>query len=399
MNRLLSVALVTLLTLLSNSSKAQQNILHLWVDTVIVEPGQSDVFLEVKYWLEVHKQPTDFSGYSARIVYQHSNVNVISVHLESTASRNFPDPIVNTTMPGEVRVAALGATVDTNYPALFRLRVNVSPGLSAGEQAQFMWAEMQLSDFSGIDSVSLGQGMIMRRKPIEPPTPDSILVDIPGDTVLDTTSFALPVHFNEISGSNVKHLVLSFDYDSSVIRFDSATLVSGVTGVTVEEVIQPTHADVFLQSIDTNRITGDGEMFMLHFTSVLRPDTVCTMLQSATIQVLNDGSKVDYKNITLSDICVNGTFVPDDTASAAVPEKQVKLVRVSPNPLQESTTFSVDGYEGMFTVRIFDLTGCEVYNGSHFSSAEWRPEGLVAGVYYARIEYGRTIEVLKLVLM
>jgi hypothetical protein len=87
---------------LSNSSRAQKNTLRLWVDTIYIDPGQTDVLLNVKFKLDVQRPDVKFYGYVAEIDYGPAGyVRVIGgnsgVITQNTASRFITDPMITVT--------------------------------------------------------------------------------------------------------------------------------------------------------------------------------------------------------------------------------------------------------------------------------------------------------------
>jgi hypothetical protein len=390
--------LFALLSLLPTEAQAQKNIITVWCDTVLVDQGQSDIFVDVKYKLKVQRPPIDFNGYSAHIGYIPDKVNIVSVHLQNTASRHFPDPIFNNAKPGEARLVVFGAQVDTANRVLFRLRVNVKPTLQPGEATPFGCQYLDISPFTGIDSIELVPGAIKRRVSDPKPVFDSVIVTLPDAAVLDTTSFAIPVSFNDITGSVARHIALSFDYDSALVTFDSAKLDPSVTLVTLAASAEPTHVDIFLQSVDTTRIKGGPDVFTLFFTSKQRMDTSCTMLSSISVQVLNDGAKVDFDSVRVPTFCVNGTYVePEDTLSVVLPKDDLR-VDVLPNPVTDRLRISVHGTSGVLKASLVDVMGREVTSTEGIGAIDWSLGHLPRGAYYLRVETDRDLKTIPVVL-
>jgi hypothetical protein len=292
---LLRLALVGLLFLLSNSSRAQKNTLRLWVDTLYIDTAQTDVLLNVKFKLDVHRPPVNFRGYKAEI-----------------------------------------------------------------------------------DSISFGSGFIQRRTTPVLPTFDTVKISLPPTTVSRDSTFDVPVIFDMTSESKLKHFAFSFDFDSSVVRFDDAYLASDIQG-TLTKVIQPVHGDVFVESKDTNTLFGADTLFYLRVTSKGRTDTICTALSQVGLLPINDDAKVDTRVISIGDLCVQG-FTP--TPTKVVREYEgLRDLFISPNPASEIVMISLPEQKGRFSVEIFDAAGHTVHAASGIGRIEWRPTTAAAEAY------------------
>jgi hypothetical protein len=390
---LLRLALVGLLFLLSNSSRAQKNTLRLWVDTLQIDTAQTDVLLNVKFKLDVQRPPVNFRGYKAEIDYGPSayvrvNGGNSGVITQNTGSRFITDPIITVT-ENSVTVVALGteqAPIDTSYSTLFTLRLTAykpavgGGGMPQGARADFIWDPFtsQIVDDSNIDSIIFGSGFIQRRTTPVLPTLDTVKISLPPITVSRDSTFDVPVIFDMTSGSNVEHFAFSFDFDSSVVRFDDAFLASDIQG-TLTKVTQPIHGDVFVESKDENTSFGSDTLFYLRFTSRGRTDTICTALSQVGFLTVNGDAKVDTRLITTGDMCVQG-FVP---ATEAVEEYEgLRDLFISPNPASEIVTISLPEQKGRFSVAIFDAAGHFVHTAAGVGRIEWRPELAAAGAYY-----------------
>lgn len=387
---LLKLALVTLLFLLSNTSRAQKNTLHLWVDTLIIDETQNDVILNVKFRLDVKRPPVKFYGYVAEIDFGPAGyVQVVGnngVIFQNTGSRHIPDPIPTVTTSW-VRVVALGdesQRVDTNYTSLFKLRLSTA-NLPAGERALFIWDYIQLVEDSGIDSVVYGQGYVERRKFVPEPVFDTVRITIPGHVAQSDSTFDLPVVFDSISRSRVKHFALSFDFDSSVVRLDDVIKASDILD-TLERDIQPTHGDVFMRVAGDGVIQGADTLFYLRFTAKHRTDTLCTTLQQVGFLPINDDVKVDATVISLSEICVQGKAEgPKEVVE--VPESLWDL-RISPNPASEFVAVMLPESKGRFEIAVFDVAGRLVHTAAGIGKVEWRPGANARGAYHIVVTLG-----------
>ncbi len=389
---LLKLALVGLLMLLSNSSRAQKNTLRLWVDTIYIDPGQSDVLLNVMFKLDVQRPDVKFYGYVAEIDYGPAgyvrvNGGNSGVITQNTASRFITDPMITVT-DNTVRVVALGspeAPIDTSYSTLFTIRMTAflpinGGGLQPGVQADFIWdaLEFQMVDDSNIDSIFYGGGWVRRRAVIPEPTFDTVRISLPSITVTKDSTFDVPVIFDTISGSKVKHFAFSFDYDSSVIRFDDAIMASDIPG-TITKDVQPTHGDVFVVSKDETPFFGADTLFYLRFTSKSRTDTICTTLQQVGFLPVNNDAKVDSKLITVGDFCVQGF---DPGPKEVVREyEELRDLFISPNPASEIVTISLAEQKGRFSVMIVDAAGRTVHTAEGIGRIEWRPNEVAQGAY------------------
>ncbi|HET6512085.1 MAG TPA: T9SS type A sorting domain-containing protein [Candidatus Kapabacteria bacterium] len=387
---LLRLALVTLLFLLSNTSRAQKNTLHLWVDTLIIDETQNDVILNVKFWLDVKRPPVKFYGYVAEIDYGPSGyVQVVGnngVIFQNTGSRHIPDPIPTVTTSW-VRVVALGdesQRVDTNYTSLFKLRL-AAANLPAGERALFIWDYIQLVEDSGIDSVIYGQGYVERRKNVPEPVFDTVRIAIPGHVAQSDSTFDLPVVFDSIAGSKVKHFAFSFDFDSSVVRLDDVIKASDIVD-TLERDIQPTHGDVFMRVAGDGVIQGADTLFYLRFTAKHRTDTLCTMLQQVGFLPINDDVKVDATVISLSEICVQGKA--EDPVKSVEVSESLRDLWIGPNPASEFVTVMLPESVGRFEVAVYDVMGRLVYSSRGIGKVEWRPGSNARGAYHIVVTTG-----------
>ena len=389
---LLKLALVGLLMLLSTTSRAQKNTLRLWVDTIYIDPAQTDVLLNVKFKLDVQRPDVKFYGYVAEIdfgpsAYVRVNGGNSGVITQNTASRFITDPMITIT-DNTVRVVAIGspeAPIDTSYSTLFTIRMTAfSPknggGLPIGGQADFLWdsLEFQMVDDSNIDSIMYGSGWVRRRAETPEPTFDTVRITLPSITVSRDSTFDLPVIFDSISGSKIKHFAFSFDYDSSIIRFDDAILASDLSG-TITKDVQPTHGDVFVTSKDSLPFLGMDTLFYLRFTSKGRIDTVCTALTQVGFLPINDDAKVDARIITIGEICVQG-FDPG-TWEVVREYEDLRDLFISPNPASEIVTISLPEQKGRFSVMIVDVAGRAVHTAEGIGRIEWRPSEVAQGAY------------------
>jgi hypothetical protein len=390
---LLKLALVGLLFILSNSSRAQQkNTLRLWVDTLYIDTAQTDVLLNVKFKLDVQRPPVNFRGYKAEIDYGPSSyVRVVGgnsgVITQNTASRFITDPIITVT-DNSVTVVALGseqAPIDTTYSTLFTLRLTAykpvgGGGMPQGARADFIWDPIasQIVDDSNIDTIIFGSGFVERRTTPILPTFDTVKISLPAMTVSRDSTFDVPVIFDTISKSKVKHFAFSFDFDSSVVRFDDAILASDIQGFLSRD-IQPTHGAVLVEAKDSSTFFGADTLFYLRFTSKGRTDTICTSLTQVGFLPVNGDAKVDSRLITIGEMCVQG-FTPEPTKVVREYEGLRDLF-ISPNPASEIVVISVPEQRGRFSVEIFDVAGHSVYAAQGIGRIEWRPAMAAAGAY------------------
>jgi hypothetical protein len=389
---LLRLALVGLLFLLSNSSRAQKNTLRLWVDTLYIDTAQTDVLLNVKFKLDVQRPPVNFRGYRAEIDYGPSSYVRVNggnsgVITQNTGSRFITDPMITVT-DNSVTVVALGseqAPIDTSYSTLFTLRLTAykpinGAGMPQGARADFIWDPIasQIVDDSNIDTIIFGSGFIERRTTPVLPTFDTVKISLPPMTVSRDSTFDVPVIFDTISRSKVKHFAFSFDFDSSVVRFDDAYLASDIQG-TLTKVIQPIHGDVFVESKDSSTFFGADTLFYLRFTSKGRTDTICTSLTQVGFLPVNDDAKVDSRLITIGEMCVQG-FTPEPTKVVREYEGLRDLF-ISPNPALEIVMISLPEQKGRFSVEVFDAAGHSVYTAQGIGRVEWRPNEAAAGAY------------------
>jgi hypothetical protein len=374
--------------LLSDSSRAQKkNTLYLWVDTVYIGPTAVDVTLDVKFKLDLQRSPVKFTGYNAEIDYGPSAYVTVSgggsgVLTENTASRFITDPMVSV-FPDHVKVVAFGEVpLDTTYSTLFRIRMsaflpNGDFGLPEGGRAYFSWDFIQVVDDSGIDTVVYGGGFVERRKQAPEPTFDTVRITLPSVVEADDSTFDVPVIFDTISGSKIKHFAFSFDYDSSVVRFDDAILASDIAG-TISKDIQPSHADVFLISKDSSLFFGADTLFYLRFTSRPRIDTVCTSLGQVGFLPVNSDAKVDARIITVGEICVQGFNPGPDKVREY---EGFSELSVFPNPASEVVAISLPEQKGRFLVSVFDASGRTVHSAEGIGRVEWRPIATAKGAY------------------
>jgi hypothetical protein len=286
-----------------------------------------------------------------------------------------------------VRVVAIGtpeAPIDTSYSTLFTIRLTAYPpkegsGLPIGGQADFLWdsLEFQMVDDSNIDSIFYGSGWVRRRAETPEPTFDTVRISLPSITVSRDSTFDVPVIFDSISGSKVKHFAFSFDFDSSVIRFDDAILASDISGTLTKDV-QPTHGDVFVTAKDSIPFSGMDTLFYLRFTSKGRTDTICTALSQVGFLPINDDAKVDARIINIGEICVQG-FDPGPKAVAEYEE--LRELFISPNPASEVVSISLPEQKGRFSVMVVDAAGRMVHAAEGIGRIEWRPTEAAGGAY------------------
>jgi hypothetical protein len=374
--------------LLSNSSRAQKkNTLYLWADTVYIDPTTTDVTLDIKFKLDLQRSPVKFTGYNAEIDYGPSSYVTVSgggsgVIMENTGSRFISDPLISV-FPDHVKVVAFGEVqIDTSYSTLFRIRMtaflpNGDFGMPEGGRALFNWDFIQVVDDSGIDTIVYGGGFVERRKTAPEPVFDTVRIALPPVVVADDSTFDVPVIFDTISGSKIRHFAFSFDYDPSVLRFDDAILASDIAA-TISKDVQPSHGDVFLISKDSSLFFGADTLFYLRFTSRPRIDTACTSLSQVGFLPVNSDAKVDSRVITVGEICVQGYNPGPD----AVREYEgFSELFISPNPASEVVTISLPEQKGKFSVSIFDGAGRSVYTSEGIGRVEWQPAQMAAGAY------------------
>jgi hypothetical protein len=393
MATLLNLVLVGLLVLLSNTSRAQKNTLHLWVDTVYIDTARTDVLLDVKFKLDVQRPPVQFYAYVAEIDFGPSAyVRVLGgtsgVITQNTASRLIPDPYITVT-DNSVRVVAFGspnAPVDTSYSTLFRIRLTAfapgdGSGMPQGGQADFIWDpfEFQMVDDSNVDEIVYGSGWIRRLTSAPVPTFDTVKISSPAVTVVDDSTFDIPVIFEEMSKSKIKHFAYSFDFDSSVLRFDDAILAPDISAILTKN-SQPTHADVFVQSKDDGLLSGADTLFYLRFTSKKRTDTLCTSLQQVGFVPVNTEAKIDSKVITTGEICVQGA--PEEPKEVVEEYIRLRGLTISPNPASEVVSILLPEPEGRFFVSVYDIAGRTAFSGSGIGKVEWKPGFASRGIYY-----------------
>lgn len=386
---LFNLVLVGLLVLLSNTSRAQKNTLHLWVDTVYIDTAQTDVLLDVKFKLDVQRPPVQFYAYVAEIDFGPSAyVRVVGgnsgVITQNTASRFIPDPYITIT-DNSVRVVAFGspeAPVDTSYSTLFRIRLTARAGMPQGGQADFHWdpLEFQMVDDSNIDNIVYGSGWIRRRTTVPVPVFDTVKISSPAITVAEDSTFDVPVIFEEMSASKIKHFAFSFDYDSSVLKLEDAILASDISATLTRD-FQPAHADIFVQSENDGLLSGGDTLFYLRFTSRKRPDTVCTSLEQVGFVAVNSDAKVDSRIITNGEICVQGVK-PQDPKEVVEDLKRLRELHISPNPATDVVSILLPEPEGRFFVAVYDIAGRTAFSASGIGKVEWRPGSASKGLYH-----------------
>lgn len=391
---LLNLVLVGLLVLLSNTSRAQKNTLHLWVDTLYIDTAQTDVLLDVKFKLDVQRPPVQFYAYVAEIDFGPSAyVRVVGgnsgVITQNTASRFIPDPYVTIT-DNSVRVVAFGspeAPVDTSYSTLFRIRLTAfSPkdggGLPQGGQADFHWdpLEFQMVDDSNVDNIVYGGGWIRRRTSVPVPTFDTVKISLPAITVGEDSTFDVPVIFEEMSKSKIKHFAFSFDYDSSVLQLEDAILASDISATLTRD-FQPTHADIFVQSENNGLLLGGDTLFYLRFTSRKRTDTVCTSLEQIGFVPVNSDAKVDSRLVMTGEICIQGTKA-EDPKGVVEDHGRLRELHISPNPASDVVAILLPEPEGRFFVAVYDIAGRTAFSDNGIGKVEWRPASASKGVYH-----------------
>jgi hypothetical protein len=251
-----------------------------------------------------------------------------------------------------------------------------------GGQADFLWdpLEFQMVDDSNIDLINYGSGWIRRRTTAPVPTFDTVKISSPAVTVVDDSTFDIPVIFEDMSKSKIKHFAYSFDFDSSVLLLDDAILASDVSA-TLTKNFQPTHADVFVQSKDDAILQGGDTLFYLRFTSKKRIDTLCTSLQQVGFVPVNTDAKVDFKLITSGEICVQGDK-PEDPKEVVEEYEGLRELHISPNPASEVVSILLPEPEGRFFVAVYDIAGQAAFSGNGIGKVEWRPGFASRGIYH-----------------
>ncbi len=123
----------------------------------------------------------------------------------------------------------------------------------------------------------------------------------------------------------------------------------------------------------------------------------------------NDRNSLDAEGYTMLEVYLN-SLVPDLTTSAVKQEQSfpvtIKLYQSYPNPFNPATTIRYEtANSGLVMLRVYDITGAEVAElvnewqnaGPHRVQFEGR--GLSSGMYFARLQFGKSSQSIKLLLL
>src|SRR6185503_17336315 len=92
----------------------------------------------------------------------------------------------------------------------------------------------------------------------------------------DDSLISVPVRVSSLDSAMVKYGQFNFSYDSTVVRFVSATPGALLPGGSLTTEIKPNEGHITFFGADTSKpLAGSGELLVLTFKTLRREDTAC----------------------------------------------------------------------------------------------------------------------------
>ncbi len=371
------VVLIALAVCATALSSAAQNVMHVRVDTLTAQPGDT-VFVNVLYTFQATRGH-NVHDFVARFLFDSSDMTILGYQLAGTASAAISF-IQDTTIGDHTGLVAVGNLqdneIDLTDSVLFRMRVAIPPQLAdtAWIRWDTNWAVFDVSD--SVDSVVREDGWVRT-----PSTAGHISLAMPSVRADTGQSVRVPVLLGDVHRAGISAGVLRFVIDTMQLP--------------VRNIVAGTPSDAVLQAwsiyLDTVSITlhagvggviaGDDTLVFLTLHTSPRQDTACLMpvIEFDSVQAKYTGNV----SAAVGNICV----VPGLSGPSSVSSEMPGLpdIGVFPNPARNEVTFLHSGdalrFDGGAQLHVFDAVGRRVYSAA-LQASVWRiPPSLTPGVY------------------
>ncbi len=380
-------------------AQPQKNILRIWFDTITVKTLPAQVVMNCWFKIEGTK-PHDFRGFQMPFIYEAHQITPYGYYFSGTASEYAGFHVGNhNSQTGTGSVVVLGSSeLDLKKSLLFSIAYIALPRLNDtvfNDYIGYMEVDrkrFELSIDSGIDSVIIADGWIKYDKVIKPQPEKRASITLSSDSLMmeDDSSAWLSIRTSLLDSARIKHSVLSFSVDTSIVVFDTAVVGSafGQTAtLTIENKI--TSVNVYLTSIDDEKaLLGSGELLKMKFTARKRQDTVATYLADSAYFALNTDNLLDTVRYELSPVIVYGS--KDTLKSVRSDLTSDSHFTIVPNPANNFLTISGSMQETR--LEIFSLLGEKVFESSFGGSITFQTQAWASGWYQVLLTRGKERE-------
>lgn len=366
------------LSLLKAPIAVAQNVFRVRIDTVTAKAGDT-VTVNVYYTL-ASTRTHSLNGYVARFSYD-TNLLWIAGYItdSTTASNGFP---VSVSHLG-IATSQQGQEINLAKPVLFRMRVVLRSALADTGWIHWKPDFAMFESTTGVDSVVQQDGWVRTATASGHTVLTTPAVKIAGKSngyVPDSVRFDLPLMISDIRDANVRSGQLSFVYDSSRLRFDSATSKSSTATINSIERLSDTARIVFSGNNQGSMLGGDT-LVVLHFVALVGIDTECMVLSNPLWEALNSDALTGSTAFAFDSICLFGSYgiaeVDGDPA--------LRTVQMYPNPARD---FVVIGSFEAASLQVFDQLGRCVWTEGHLADGIWRIPATVPEAVYTIIARG-----------
>ncbi len=360
------------LSLMTAPIAVAQNVFRVRIDTVTAKAGDT-VTVNVYYTLaSMHTH--SLNGYVARFSYD-TNLLWIAGYItdSTTASNGFP---VSVSHLG-IATSQQGQEINLAKPVLFRMRVVLRSALADTGWIHWNPDFAMFESTTGVDSVVQQDGWVRTATASGHTVLTTPAVKIAGKSngyVPDSVQFDLPMMISDIRDANVRSARLSFVFDSSRLRFDSATSKSGTATINSIERRGDTARIVFSGNYQGMMVGGDT-LVVLHFVAFVGIDTECVTLSNPLWEPLNSDALTGSTAFTFDSICLYGSYGTAEVDRGAA----LRAMQAFPNPARDLVVIC-----GMDAARlqVFDQLGRCVLTEGRLADAIWQiPAVIPDGVY------------------
>lgn len=360
------------LSLMTAPIAVAQNVFRVRIDTVTAKAGDT-VTVNVYYsFTSTHSHA--LNGYVARFSYNTNLVWIAGYITDSTtASDGFP---VSVSHLG-IATSQQGQEINLAKPVLFRMRVVLRSALA--DTGWIHWdPDFAMFDSKAeVDSIVQQDGWVRTATASGHTVLTTPAVEIAGRSngyVPDSVRFDLPVIISDIRDANVRSARLSFVFDSSRLRFDSATSKSGTATISSMGRTGDTASIVFTGS-SQGLILGGDTLVQLHFVALVGIDTECLTLSDPVWQPLNSDALIGIASFAFDSICLLGSYGVEGVDG----DPALRTMQMYPNPARDFVV--IGGFEAA-RLQVFDELGRCVWTEGNLADGIWRiPATLWDGVY------------------
>ena len=377
---ILSLSLTSWLRAQSNLDT--MNVMRVRLDTVTIQPGDRDIFVNAYYTFHLPK-PHDIHAFDLRFFYDSLKTRLQPFILDGTACVSYTN--FSNWAPPEAKFVVDGSSeINLTDSVLFRLYFTRG-GLTDSES--LIWdriysetARWQVG-YLGLDTIILEDGWMRVQQPSV-----AVRISTPPMTVASDSTVNVPLIVSDLSGANVLQAQLGFVFDTTVLKFKG---VAGTESGVMVSSAGVTKDSLTIDLTSSGPILGGDSLVTVSFDAVHRIDTVSTSFTAGSFIARNFDALVGNVQFTFNPIRVEGMEPLGGVSESGV---QTPSVEVFPNPASVWVRIRIAGdtMGDHFGTTIFDALGNEIFQAAG-TDIEWKPTvGSASGTYEAIVTNFKT---------